>query len=605
MAMQDWKSVYSRIFWKNKREGGTPLNEANLNTSDIALKEIDNRILELRDAKFNSEDANGLVKDWNIDVATGIITVTWQNNTTEIYDLNIEKIPVNFEMSQDGIITMTTEDGSEYTADIKSVIPIYSFVGSATINVVSSVGESGEKIFTFSVVDGSIDRTKLNPDYLAEINTSVNSAQWSEQKSLEYSLLSKEYAEQSKASEVKSKEYMEKTFSGTPSGYSALVDKVEELNSNLDTLEFGEVAGGKNLFKGDFIKKVLDPDINYTDIDLSKEQNPIKNIEGITFVVFGAYLKKGTYTFSYTNDAYFSLNRVAIAGTDCVLAIETIRKSYTWTQNTDGWTYFGIKGDDSETGVTDTPFSVTPDIQIEKGAQATAYETYIPSIKMLAEEVSAQNKSLGALGKCKNLLNPTFNTATHNGVTFTRNDDGTCSLSGSRTDVSDTSYVTIINNLPLEKGRYKLTGALDENNYIRCIIKVSGSTNRNIYDYGNGVVFDVSKANTTITLLIVSNDDTSQTRIIKPMITTNLSATYDYFVPYTGDGDTLTHDVSAIKADLSDEWTSKTYSVGDYCIYKNSMWRCLVANSVAPSEGSNWTRVTIGSELKRIIAMIK
>ena len=200
MAMQDWKSVYSRIFWKNKREGGTPLNEANLNTSDIALKEIDNRILELRDAKFNSEDANGLVKDWNIDVATGIITVTWQNNTTEIFDLNIEKIPVNFEMSQDGIITMTTEDGSEYTADIKSVIPIYSFVGSATINVVSSVGENGEKIFTFSVVDGSIDGTKLNPDYLAEINTSVNSAQLSEQKSLEYSLLSKEYAEQSKAS---------------------------------------------------------------------------------------------------------------------------------------------------------------------------------------------------------------------------------------------------------------------------------------------------------------------------------------------------------------------------------------------------------------------
>ena len=200
MAMQDWKSVYSRIFWKNKREGGTPLNEANLNTSDIALKEIDNRILELRDAKFNSEDANGLVKDWNIDVATGIITVTWQNNTTEIYDLNIEKIPVNFEMSQDGIITMTTEDGSEYTADIKSVIPIYSFVGSATINVVSSEGENGEKVFTFSVVDGSIDGTKLNPDYLAEINTSVNSALSSEQKSLEYSLLSKEYAEQSKAS---------------------------------------------------------------------------------------------------------------------------------------------------------------------------------------------------------------------------------------------------------------------------------------------------------------------------------------------------------------------------------------------------------------------
>ena len=245
MAMQDWKSVYSRIFWKNKREGGTPLNEANLNTSDIALKEIDNRILELRDAKFNSEDANGLVKDWNIDVATGIITVTWHNNTTEIFDLNIEKIPVNFEMSQDGIITMTTEDGSEYTADIKSVIPIYSFVGSATINVVSSVGENGEKVFTFSVVDGSIDGTKLNPDYLAEINTSVNSAQSSEQKSLEYSLLSKEYAEQSKASaESIGVANLEHTGTVRPDGVTITIDE----NGVISVISSGGVTAESTSF---------------------------------------------------------------------------------------------------------------------------------------------------------------------------------------------------------------------------------------------------------------------------------------------------------------------------------------------------------------------
>ena len=37
---------------------------------------------------------------------------------------------------------------------------------------------------------------------------------------------------------------------------------------------------------------------------------------------------------------------------------------------------------------------------------------------------------------------------------------------------------------------------------------------------------------------------------IKPMITTDLNATYDDFVPYTGDGETLTHDVAEIKNDL-------------------------------------------------------
>ena len=126
-------------------------------------------------------------------------------------------------------------------------------------------------------------------------------------------------------------------------------------------------------------------------------------------------------------------------------------------------------------------------------------------------------------------------------------------MSGSRTDTSSSAYISFIIDYPLEKGRYKLTGALDENNNIRCIIKESGSENKNIYDYGKGAVLDISKPNTTITLMIVSIDDTSQTRIVKPMLTTNLNATYDDFVPYTGDGETLTHDVAEIKNDLDNK----------------------------------------------------
>lgn len=85
MAMQDWKSVYSRIFWKNKREGGTPLNEANLNTSDIALKEIDNRILELRDAKLELEEQI-------LDLQTMIVTGDYY---TQIIDTDNQNILVD------------------------------------------------------------------------------------------------------------------------------------------------------------------------------------------------------------------------------------------------------------------------------------------------------------------------------------------------------------------------------------------------------------------------------------------------------------------------------------------------------------------------------
>ena len=38
--------------------------------------------------------------------------------------------------------------------------------------------------------------------------------------------------------------------------------------------------------------------------------------------------------------------------------------------------------------------------------------------------------------------------------------------------------------------------------------------------------------------------------VIKPMLTTNFNATYDDFVPYTGDGETLASDVAEIKNDL-------------------------------------------------------
>ena len=171
-----------------------------------------------------------------------------------------------------------------------------------------------------------------------------------------------------------------------------------ELNSNLSQLEYSEVAGGKNLFDGKFINKLIDVGGNYTQRNLKEEFGLINNLNGIIYTTFGGYFKKGTYTFSYTNDAWFSLNRIAIAGTNCIGVTQSIRKSYTWTQNVDGWTYFGIEGDDSETGVVDTPFSITPDIMIEKGSTATTpYEPYIPSVKMLAEEVSAQNESLDVL----------------------------------------------------------------------------------------------------------------------------------------------------------------------------------------------------------------
>ena len=55
----------------------------------------------------------------------------------------------------------------------------------------------------------------------------------------------------------------------------------------------------------------------------------------------------------------------------------------------------------------------------------------------------------------------------------------------------------------------------------------------------------------------------------------------------------------------SSAWSSTVaYAVGQYCIYNNSLWKCLVQHSgQTPQEGTYWTRVsldTLGSEINAL-----
>lgn len=398
MAMQDWKSVYSRIFWKNKREGGTPLNEANLNTSDIALKEIDNRILELRDAKFGKAEANVLIKDWNIDEKTGIITVTWLNNTTKVYDLNIEKIPVSFVMSNDGIITMTTADGTEFKTDLKKAIPIYTFKGSATIKVTPSIGESGDKVYTFDIVDGSIDGTKLNPDYLAQINSSVGNAS--------------NYAESAQTSANKAQSYA---------------------NQAQESAKEAE----------EYVSKVGDTILNST--------------------------------------------------------------------------------------------ATTHELSTSEGG-----------IRV--------NEILGCTHKSPNLLKPTLETTTVNGVTITNNGDGTYTLNGTSTKwgITNLNYIDK-NTKSIPVGKWRLVGGKST-----AVLEVIASSRSIGSDagYRNGIDFEIKNSDTNSWARIrFDSGVTFDNVIVKPMVTEDLTATYDDYEPYgiTSSGDGGGIEVKEVGKNLWDE----------------------------------------------------
>ena len=171
-------NVYSsRINWENEPSIVSPINATNLNKMDYALYEMDGTFANWDTTKANESDMLLAVKSITYDTETGVFVFTWFNGTTKTVDLNIEKIPVSFSMDAQGVITMKTEDGTEYTADVGALIKTYTFTDSSEIDFTVTTDGSGNKSVTASLVAGSIDGTKLTPNYLADCTAAKTGAE--------------------------------------------------------------------------------------------------------------------------------------------------------------------------------------------------------------------------------------------------------------------------------------------------------------------------------------------------------------------------------------------------------------------------------------------
>ncbi len=188
-----WNSKkYTRINWKNRPSTATALGATNLNKMDQMLNDVDNQLVEFDTSKLNVSVANGLIKTLTIDPKTGKIRATELGGTNHDWDLNLEKIPVKFELSSAGILTMTTDDQTKFTVNIADLIKAYNFTDSATIDFTKS--GQGPWDVTAIVKDGSIKANHLDPDYRANIQSYMNTAQTAASDSLQYSKDSKRWA---------------------------------------------------------------------------------------------------------------------------------------------------------------------------------------------------------------------------------------------------------------------------------------------------------------------------------------------------------------------------------------------------------------------------
>lgn len=154
-----------------------------------------------------------------------------------------------------------------------------------------------------------------------------------------------------------------------------------------------------------------------------------------------------------------------------------------------------------------------------------------------------------------NFWNPTLQTTTINGITCTNNGDGTYTLSG-QNDGTNQSY-------------FKLTGSLVLNNdcvLTGCVCSDSGRFGLGVFDGTvtheevNDPIFLNAGTYPESYIFVRVGVGIPDNTIIKPMITTNLDATYDDFVPYTGNTGKLNSDVASLlkRIEALEALTTKT-----------------------------------------------
>lgn len=195
------QKIYSRINWENLPSEKTAVNESNLNKMDLAVDNLDDRVVAMDASKVDLAKANELVKEILWDESKGTLTVVKMNGSQAVIDTKLEKLAVNFKYDpQTQQLIITLDDGTTQNVDLSALITEYEFLDSDTIAFEITDGK-----IKAIVKNGSITEDMLQPNFLADIKVeaekakaSASAADASEKESTVQANLSKEYADKAK-----------------------------------------------------------------------------------------------------------------------------------------------------------------------------------------------------------------------------------------------------------------------------------------------------------------------------------------------------------------------------------------------------------------------
>ncbi len=168
-----------------------------------------------------------------------------------------------------------------------------------------------------------------------------------------------------------------------------------------------------------------------------------------------------------------------------------------------------------------------------------------------------------------NLINATLETTEKYGVTCTKNNDETYTLSGKNTGDADVWFA--IGTVDIPSGKYKVVGCFANGSETTYHLELTSvTTGASVFatrDMGSGRTFSIEGGQYKVNFCV--RKGVSVSGVLKPMLTTNLNSTIDMFVPFTNGGYALPIKMCGKNLLNYDEW-KKVSTANGTSVFENN-----------------------------------
>ena len=181
--------------------------------NDILSKIEEEILLRYTSAETDAlvtETTNPLVNGFDVNLTTGVITVTFKDGTVKTWDTPIEKVPAKFEFVEEDesyYLKVTNEDGSSTKTNVTSLMNIYGFDSSGTIVMNTSTAGTTTTV-TATIKDASIEKKHMSlslttqfEEWVTQASNSASEAANSEKNAATYAANAETSAENAATSE--------------------------------------------------------------------------------------------------------------------------------------------------------------------------------------------------------------------------------------------------------------------------------------------------------------------------------------------------------------------------------------------------------------------